>query len=136
MIRRCTLDDVPWIVIQARLAYERLVEEYSDAGAEKWAIAVIQSEKMIAMRGDKVVGLGTVLTMPWAPTYKFCDLTHLFRAPGKGVFEAFDVVKAIYQKCGEMGCRKMFIGSIFADLSPIAERLGGKPLNRMWVVDV
>lgn len=135
MIRPCVLDDLPWILAQARAAYAPLVEGWDDAGAEIWTRACIQSPKTIAMRGEKVVGLGMVLAMPYAPTILFCDLAHLFRTPGKGGFEVFDVVHAISARSAEMGCKKFFIGSIFADLSPIAQRLGGRPLNRMWVVD-
>ena len=135
MIRPCILDDVPWILTQSRLAHVPLVEEYDEPAVEIWVRACIGSERMITMRGEAVIGVGSMFAFPWAPSTQVCMLSHFFRPPGKGAHEAFHVIQAIDTESERQGCRKFYIDSMFADLSPFARRLGGRPLNTMWVVE-
>lgn len=135
-IRDCTADDVPWILRQARAAYIGLVEQWHDDGATAWVAACVAAPDMITVRGDGVVGFGGLVAYPWAPTVRECDLVHLFgSATDPGGTEALQVVRSVWERAQSLGCRKMYIGSIFADLTVIGRRLGGKPFAPVYVLE-
>lgn len=134
-IRPCTPDDVPWILKRAKIAFGSIVNGYDEKGAEAWIDYAIRAPDMICMRGEYVVGFGSVLRLPWAPTVGVCDLVHLFgKSPRGQAWEAIDVTRVIRDRCFEMGCLEMYIGSAYADLSVVGAELGGKPTSMTYVL--
>jgi hypothetical protein len=135
-IRDCTLDDVPWVLDRARMAYAGRVEGWHEAGAALWVDACIRSDQIITVRGNGIVGFGEVMAFPWAPTVRECDLLHLFgSASDPAGMESLSVVSAIRDRAEAMGCRRMYISSIFVDLTPVGKRLGGKPFPSVYVLE-
>lgn len=135
-IRPCTPDDVPWILKQAKIAFGSIVDGYDEKGAEGWIDYAIRAPDMICMRGEYVVGFGSVLKLPWAPTVGVCDLVHLFgdatRSQGQ---EAIAVTRAIRDRCFAICCKNMYIGSVYRDLSVVARALGGTPTSMTYVLE-
>ena len=86
------------------------------------------------MRGDHVAAFAGVFTNPWAPTVWICDVLHVFGGTGAPM-EAVAVVRAIVEQSRSMGCRQTYIGSAYRDISAIGKRLGGRPLNPVYVVE-
>lgn len=135
-IRDCTIDDIPWILEQARVAYAERVTGWSEDGAANWIDACVRADDVITIRGDGIVGFADVVSFPWAPTDRECDLMHLFGAASdRAGMEALAVVSAIRERAEQMGCRRTYISSIFVDLTPIGRRLGGKPYPPVYVLE-
>ena len=134
MIRDCTLADVPWLAETAEGAYRGLVEGFDRAAAEGWIGQCLADPSMWVVRGETHAGFATFYRFPWAPTESCCDLVHLYGPKRQGL-EPLRIVEAFDQKRRALGCRRFYIGSIYADLSPIAKRLGGQPTTTMWVIE-
>ena len=135
-IRDCTPDDNAWILDCARKAYAGLIDGWHDEGAAAWIDACVRSNSTITMRGDGVVGFADVMAFPWAPRELECDLMHLFGAASDPAGrEALSVVAAIQKRSEQMGCARLYISSIFADLTPIGRRLGGRPFRPVYIVE-
>lgn len=133
-IRDCTHDDIPWLVETAAAAYDGLIEDFNRETAAVWARVCINSPTTIFLRGETHAICVYTTFLPWAPKHKVADLAYVF-GPNNGSMEALQLFKAVNRMCQELGCDRFIIGSVYADLSPIARRLGGRKLNPLWGVE-
>ena len=135
-VRPATAEDVPWLVETAAKAYGGLVPGFDPAGAERWIRACLADPDTIVMRGEHTAGFVQVVRPPWAPTTTAADLIHLYgQADGSLPWEAVDVVAALDARRKERGCSVMYVGSIYADLEPIARRLGGRRVGSLYALE-
>ena len=135
-VRPAIVEDVPWLVETATTAYAGLVEGFDRNGAERWIRACIADPDTVVMRGDTTAGFAQIVRCPWSPAFIEMDLIHLFgQADGSLPWEACKVVAALNDVRKERGCDKMYVGSIFADLEPIARRLGGRRLGSLYALE-
>jgi len=135
-IRPATAEDVPWLVETATAAYAGLVEGFEVAGTERWIKACIADPDTVVIRGDATAGFAQVVRCPWSPTRTEMDLIHLFGTQSGALpWEACQVVAALDVARKTLGCARMYVGSIYADLEPIARRLGGRRLGSLYALE-
>ena len=135
-VRPATVEDVPWLVETAATAYAGLVPGFDPAGAERWIRACLADPDTVVLRGEATAGFAQVVRCPWSPTHTEMDLIHLYgQADGALPWEACNVVAALDEVRKERGCARMYVGSIYADLEPIARRLGGRRLGSLYALE-
>ena len=134
MIREATFDDAPWLVALAQEAYAGLFDGFDAKATDRWVRSCIADFNTFVVRGETHAGFANVYYYPWAPTEKCCDLLHLYGRKGWSM-EPVRIVAALDKKRRAFGCSKFYVGSIYADLAPIAKRLGGRPTTTMWVIE-
>ena len=135
-VRPATADDVPWLVETAAAAYAKMVPGFDRDGAERWIRACLADPDTIVVRGEHTAGFVQIVRPPWAPTTTVADLIHIYgQADGSLPWEAVDVVSALDAARKERGCTAMYVGSIYADLEPIARRLGGRRLGSLYMLE-
>jgi len=135
-VRPATADDVFWLVETAARAYGGLVEGFDRYGTERWVRACLADPDTVIMRGEATAGFAQVVRPPWAPSVPVMDLIHLYGHRDKPLpWEACNVVAALDDARKARGCSKLYIGSIYADLGPIAQRLGGRQLGSLYVLE-
>ena len=105
-------------------------------GATRWVAACIADPDTVVIRGEHTAGFAQIVRMPWAPLHPSMDLIHLYgQRNGGPPWEACQVVAALNEVRQARGCGKMYVGSIYADLEPIARRLGGRRLGSLYVLE-
>jgi hypothetical protein len=132
-IRDCTTADLPWLTASADAAYRGLISGFSVLHAEAWLRVCIDNPDIYVLRGETHAAVAHVMAYPWAPGRKCCDLLYLFGTPGR-VMEPMRLVRVIDERRLAAGCQEFFINSIYADLSPLARRLGGVRVGETWQV--
>lgn len=133
-VRPATAEDVPWLVETAVVAYAGLVDGFDAGGAERWVRACIADPDTIVVRGEHTAGFAQVVRPPWAPAGPVADLIHLY-GYGSHPWEAVDVVASLDARRKERGCSVLYVGSIYADLEPIAKRLGGRRVGSLYALE-
>lgn len=135
-IRRATADDAPWLVETADRAYRGLVEGFDALGTERWIRACIADPDTVVLRGEHTAAFAQVVRCPWSPTVTEMDLIHLFgHSPTALPWEACNLVAELNEVRKARGCARMYVGSIYADLEPIARRLGGRRLGSLYALE-
>lgn len=135
MIRDCTIDDVPWMGRLAAMRYVGMEEGYVPAAAEQWATRLIGQPDVIAVRGEHSAAMAFVVRPAWAPGTAYCDLGMIWSEPKQTpTFEPVRLLRAIDQRRRALGCSRFFLHSSFADLSPLARRIGAVQLAPSFVV--
>lgn len=136
MIRECTDADLPWLCAEAKKTFAPFYPDYFEQGTALWFNACIHSNQHIVMRGDGVAGVAQIITTPWDPKHRICDLLHLFgRSPPHAKMEALNVVSSISDRRRQLQCGKFYISSSHRDLAPICKRLGGRLLGSLYVIE-
>jgi hypothetical protein len=135
-IRPATSDDVPWLLDTAAEAYAVEVPGFDRAGAERWIRACLVDPDTVVLRGTHTAAFAQVVRPPWDPMQPCMDLVHLYGGRGDGEpWECVQVVAALDVIRKKRGCARMYIGSIYQDLEPIARRLGARRLGSLHVLE-
>lgn len=134
VIRDVVKEDIPWVLDVARVAYKPLIPDFQEEGARHWLEACLVDPTVIFLRGIRTVAIAAVMRVPWTKELA-CDLMQLFALPG-GRMEPVAIVREVARRARAMGGARMFLGSVFADLTPIARRLGARTLSMSYVLEL
>lgn len=134
-IRDCTSDDVPWLLDEARRVFAPLIDGYEEEGAAAWVAHCVGSDTTITIRGRGIAAFAEIIAFPWAPKRLECDLMHLF-GTALDPMEAIGVTCAVRDRAAAMGCRTLYVGSAFQDISVIGKRMRGQPLPPVYRLDM
>lgn len=134
MIRRIEEADIPWLVALAEECHEDWTPDMQTW--RTWVTSVLPDNRVIAFRGEHAAAIACMSMPPWKPGERNCELMHLFSRPNHGsAFEPIRVLQAVDAARLEAGCRRFFIFSTAADLTPFALRLGAKPVGSLHVLE-
>src|SRR5262249_29500104 len=75
-IRRCGIDDVPWLLELAEEAYP--IGTFDKLHARYWLELNTMSAECHVVRGRRSAGVAQLFTVPWKPDTRVADLIHLF----------------------------------------------------------
>jgi hypothetical protein len=136
MVRPATIDDLDWIVglaMKAHPAHE--IERLKKADIRVWLGALLADPNTIAVRGEHGAAFAIISTVPWDHLERSCELAHLFSSPSSdSATEPLALLRAINTIRERMGCRRFWIVSTGADLTPFAMKLGARPIGSLHVL--
>lgn len=134
MIRPCELHDIPWLLDLATGAYPP--GTFDAIPTERWLSSLIAAHgfESLTARGEHGAGFATIFRPPWKPSELCCDIIHVF-GDGHGGMEPVRVVAFLRDQAFERGCAKVYFGSSFDNVGPIARRLGARPLPKAWLME-
>jgi hypothetical protein len=126
MVRPATIDDLDWIVGLAMKAHP---------AHEIERLKLLADPNTIAVRGEHGAAFAIISTVPWDHLERSCELAHLFSSPSSdSATEPLALLRAINTIRERMGCRRFWIVSTGADLTPFAMKLGARPIGSLHVL--
>lgn len=134
MIRTLTHDDMPWIMPLVFRCH-REWETHAQATTE-YVRALIDSSRVIALRGEHSVVFAGISEVAWNPGERNCETIHVFSDPeASSAFEPVHLLREADKRRREIGCKRFFIVSTGADLTAFARRLGAEPCGSLHVLE-
>ena len=136
-IRRCTLDDVDFLLEVAEHRYGP--NDFDRPSVRAWLIERIPQHSMIAFfRGKHSAGACHLGVRYMAPTHKQCYLTIIASIPQKSLtMEPFRICEAMVGWARDQGATKFWFSDITGnDLAPFVCYLGAREAGRNYVVDL
>jgi hypothetical protein len=137
LIRRCTLDDVDFLLQVAEHRYGPA--DFDRKAVKAWLIERIPQDSIIAFfRGRHSAGCCHVGVRYMAPTHLQCYLTVIASIPQKSLsMEPFRILEHMVDWARSKGATKFWFSDITGnDLAPFVRHLGAREAGRNYVVDL
>ena len=123
MIRRVTVEDIPWLHQLCAEAYRK--GHYDPVASEAWVRSMIPDPNHFVLRGRGSWMAVTVAGFPWAPKQKWGRFEAV---AGKASKEMFRMAEISVRWMQEMGAKGWYMATVNdVDFGPIARYLLGKP---------
>jgi hypothetical protein len=135
VIRPATIEDLNWIVALAHEAHPPSIAHLDEKRTRGWFEALLTAPHVVALRGEHSAAFAVVSAVPWDAGEINCELIHLFSRPRSAGLEAFRMLREVRGISEARGCRKFYIASTEADLTPFALRLGARPCGSLHVLE-
>lgn len=134
MIRRASLDDLPWLMGLAEQAYPP--EIYDRDAATAWTRSLLTSPACLFLRGERAAMVAIVKSFPYAPTVKagyFLPVASL----GSSGRELVKMTAMVLDWAKGEGAKDFYFAAVNGvDFGPLAKRFGGVPSSPSYVVSL
>lgn len=132
----CTSADVEWLAALGDARYLGMEEGYEPKAARNWLRQIIGHQDVLAVRGEASAAVAFIIRPSWAPGTRYCDLGMICAAPDNAsVWEPLALLRALHARSKAAGCSRFYIHSSFANIGPLAKRLGGRALPASYVLE-